>query len=82
MSDDDGFVERPRVIGDGRSGQPGALAKKLMETAANGKAIVMDRPGLGALGETLKRRGFQGHIARQPDGTYLAWCERIEAPKP
>jgi hypothetical protein len=79
MSDDNEFVERP--IGGSRRGNkrdPQSLSGRLRATADNGKAVKVDRPPVGVY-ERLRLQGFLLRSAKQPDGTYLAWCERIEA---
>jgi hypothetical protein len=76
MSDDNGFVERPVHTHSGN--KMSMLIKRLAETADNGKAVVFPRASLGNNSLALLRRGLKGHIAKQADGTYVAWCERVE----
>ena len=80
MSEDNGFVERP-VLGGlrKRAGDPESVTGRLIATATNGKAVAFK----SACGQTsmLRAMGYRLHNARQPDGTYLAWCERIEPVK-
>ena len=77
MSDDNGFVERPTHVAVRAS----SITSPLRETADNGKAIVVN--GHNASDRTaLLRAGFRLHVRKQTDGTFLAWCERIEAPAP
>ena len=79
MSQDNGFVERPVVTRGRRSSE--TVIGRLRRTADNGKAIrVTDRSAVtGNYHKTLKRQGLQLRTAKQLDGTYLAWCERIDA---
>jgi len=53
---------------------------RLRATADNGKAIQVLGPA-GRMHGLLKSQGFRCHNAKQPDGTYLAWCERIDPVK-
>jgi len=79
MSEDNGFVERPADWGNVAGMSKQTLL--LIETAENGKAIRVPRPmSAGNNGSSFKRRGLRVHVRRQPDGTYLAWCERIVDP--
>ena len=76
MSQDNGFVERPADTD--RTYGLSEQTRRLIETAANGKAIRIPRPmSLGNNGVTFQRRGLRVRVRKQPDGTYLAWCERI-----
>jgi len=77
MSDDNGFVERPTIWKRGPT-DPNCLTIRLRATAENGKAVRISRY---LSGDYRRMPGFKLHCAKQPDGTYLAWCERIEAPK-
>ena len=74
MSEENGFVDRPTVRARDHS-----LTARLRETAVNGKAVpVSERARVsGAYVATLRRYGLKLRVAKQPDGTYLAWCERI-----
>ena len=80
MSQDNGFVERPVVTGRGRRGGE-TIIGRLRRTAENGKAIpIKDRNSVaGSYHKSMKAEGLQLRTAKQPDGTYLAWCERIDA---
>jgi len=84
MSEDNGgFVERP-VKYAVRRGVARALGEKmarLVATLDNGKAVPWACSSIGGQHfAQLKRRGLRACIARQPDGTYLAWCERRREP--
>ena len=80
MSEDNGFVERPARAGSRLSG---SLAGRLRATADNGKAVPVKERGSvsGSYVKGLRAQGFSVHTARNADGTYLAWCERIEPVK-
>ena len=81
MSDDDGFVKRPKMLSGESARKTDSVLGRLRQTADNGRAIALKTRFSGA-SLILRRQGFLLRSARQPDGTYLAWCERIEAPKP
>ena len=83
---DNGFVERPKLWGYRAAGSRFAKpyvpplterTLRLLATAENGRAIPWPRSNPGTAAKTLKRRGYKVHVAKQPEGTYLAWCERI-----
>ena len=73
---EDGFVERPATFRQVHG--PNSMAARLRATADNGKAI---RTVSYLSGDFRRMPGYKLHVARQPDGTYLAWCERIEPVK-
>lgn len=76
MSEDNGFVERP--VGRNRSHT--GMTARLIETANNGKAIVvMNKRGVSSISGHLGRLGYRSHQRRQADGTFLCWAEKIEA---
>jgi len=84
MSEDNGFVERPvkYAVRRGANQQLGEKMVRLVATLDNGKAVPWARSSIGGQHfAQLKRRGLRACIARQPDGTYLAWCERIDPVK-
>ena len=80
MSQDNGFVERPDYQRP-RTGafRPGSVMARLRETADNGKAIVIIGGHGGVDYTAMRRQGLRLHCIKQSDGTYLAWCERIDA---
>jgi len=81
MSEDNGFVERPTRRPRGRN--PMSVESRLRVTADNGRAIpIKERASVsGAYIKRLRAEGLLIHTQKQPDGTYLAWCERIEPVK-
>ena len=82
MNDDNSFVERPTgVLREKRAVHD--LTERLIATAENGKAIPWPRASVGTSRVlSLLRRGLKVRVSKTSAGTYLAWCERIEAPKP
>ena len=85
MSEDNGgFVERP-ARGDRKpyTRRTDSLMARLRATADNGKAIVHATRWCvtAAGGQILRAEGFRPRFRKQPDGTYLVWCERIEPVK-
>lgn len=79
MGEDNGFVERP--VRRERGNRLSERMRRLIQTSENGKAVVWPYRSLGGSGTraTLRRHGLEGHVQQEPDGTYVAWCERIEA---
>ena len=75
MSDDGGFVERPKRYHGSET-----IMGRLRQTAENGKAIRLAR-NPGNISGQMRSAGYRIHKSKQPDGTYLAWAEHIEAPK-
>ena len=75
MSEENGgFVERPFVKPRVRG-----LSAQLKATVTNGMAIAgPTRERFTGAVTNLKGQGYRVHTAKQPDGTFLAWCERIE----
>jgi hypothetical protein len=75
MSEDNGFVERPAW----RMRLHTGITARLIETATNGKAIVvMNKSGVSSISGHLGRLGYRTHQRRQADGTFLCWAEKIE----
>ena len=75
--DINGFVERPAKRATTRS----AIIQRLIATESNGRAIpVRDRDHVnGSYVKALRDLGLRIHTHKQSDGTFVAWCERIDA---
>ena len=54
---------------------------KLRQTATNGKAVPIRYRQVvaGSYISILRREGLKVRTRKCPDGTFVAWCERIEA---
>lgn len=74
MSEDNGFVERPTTR---RSWAIGPVTRRLIETAANSKAIPWPWSSHGAYAATLLRHGYRMHTLRVAEGQWVAWAEKI-----
>lgn len=77
MSSDYDFVERPQII------RGSGIRDRLIETAGNGKAILVSRDVPGSNTTHLRRRGYQVRMTKRgaPEGMVFAWCEKIVDPK-
>jgi hypothetical protein len=72
------FVERPERLPGGRP--RGAQFEALVQTAANGLAIVCGISFVSFYRKRLKVEGVQVHMTKRgaPAGRVIAWCTRIE----
>lgn len=74
------FVPRPSPGRDDR------MISLLKETLRNGKAVPLAKKNERSARQTVYRialqMGARGHLAKQPDGTFIAWLERKNGGRP
>lgn len=76
MSEDNGFVERPTAF----TYRDDTRVEKLLQTAENGKAILMKATTAGGgYRAALWDRGYKLHLStrKAPPGLVYAWAEKV-----
>jgi hypothetical protein len=75
--DTTGFVSRPTQMRSGPTPRPGSRQQQLLETADNGKALLLKHGSFSA--SWFRKKGYRLHQTRNgaPEGWRYVWAERV-----